>query len=413
MKVLHFADAHIDMANYGRHDANLGLPLRVLDFLKSLDTIVDAAIHEKVDLVLFAGDAYKDRSPAPTFQREWGKRIMRLSRAGIPTLLLVGNHDTSPATGRAFSFQEFETLEVPHVQLIFRPGLLKPDQLEGLPIQIIAIPWINRAAVAAAMLNQGEGEGDANRSLEAVLVEMVNRWLNKLDPTLPTIMLAHGSVEGAIYGGERSVMLGGDFTLPRSLVRDPHLDYTALGHIHKMQNLNEGSHPPVVYPGSIERVDAGEAGDDKFYVIAEVNKGSTQFEFHKLTGIRKFINREVTLDDNSPVTEQLTRALEPQAGLNDAIVRLTAHFSREKQAQIDEQSLREFANDAFEFHFIQRPESDMRIRLPQNMAISSLTPLDLAEMFWKEYHWPEEAYPALRELANQVIAETQEEDESL
>lgn len=413
MKILHFADAHIDMANYGRHDANVGLPLRVLDFLKSLDTIVDAAIQEKVDLVLFAGDAYKDRSPTPTFQREWGRRIMRLSHASIPTLLLVGNHDTSPATGRAFSFQEFETLEVPHVQIICRPGLLKPEHLEGLPVQIIALPWVNRAAVAAAMLNQGEGDGNATRSLEAASIELVSRWLNELDPTLPSILLAHGSVEGAIYGGERSVMLGADFTLPRSLVRDPRLDYTALGHIHKMQNLNEGSHPPVVYPGSIERVDAGEAGDEKFFVIAEVNKGSTRVEFRKLTGIRKFINREVTIDDNAPVTDQLIRALEPQAGLHEAIVRLTAHFSREKQAQIDEQSLREFAAGAFEFHFIPRPESDVRIRLPENIAISSLTPLELAEMFWKEYHWPEEEYPALRELANQVITETQEEGEGL
>lgn len=83
LKILHFADAHIDMANYGRHDAQSGLPVRVMDFLKSLDTIIDAAIAEKVDLVLFAGDAYKDRNPAPTFQREWGRRVMRLSRAEI------------------------------------------------------------------------------------------------------------------------------------------------------------------------------------------------------------------------------------------------------------------------------------------------------------------------------------------
>jgi exonuclease SbcD len=109
MKILHFADAHIDMTNYGRHDPETGLPLRVLDFLKSLDEIVDAAIREKVDLVIFAGDAYKDRSPAPTFQREWGKRIIRLSKAGVRTLLLVGNHDLSPSIGRANAIQEFRT----------------------------------------------------------------------------------------------------------------------------------------------------------------------------------------------------------------------------------------------------------------------------------------------------------------
>lgn len=149
--ILHFADAHIDMANYGRHDPQTGLPLRVIDFLKSLDTIVDAAIAEKVDLVLFAGDAYKDRNPAPTFQREWGRRIMRLSRAGIPTLLLVGNHDLSPALGRAHAIEEFITLEVLHVRVIDKPIFLAPQDLEGLPLQVLALPWISRSGLMARL----------------------------------------------------------------------------------------------------------------------------------------------------------------------------------------------------------------------------------------------------------------------
>ena len=84
MRILHFADAHIDIATYGRHDPDTGLAIRTLDFLKSLDLIIDAAIQERVDLVIFAGDAYKDRTPVPTFQREWGRRMMRLSQAGSP-----------------------------------------------------------------------------------------------------------------------------------------------------------------------------------------------------------------------------------------------------------------------------------------------------------------------------------------
>ena len=43
--ILHFADAHIDMAAHGRHDPDSGLPVRVLDYLRALDTIVDAAIE--------------------------------------------------------------------------------------------------------------------------------------------------------------------------------------------------------------------------------------------------------------------------------------------------------------------------------------------------------------------------------
>ena len=87
----------------------------------------------------------------------------------------------------------------------------------------------------------------------------------------------------------------------RLLVRDPRLDYVALGHIHKPQNLNENAHPPVIYPGSIERVDFGEVDDDKFFVIAHVERGRTKVEWRKLkrcarssTALRRKSQEDVT-----------------------------------------------------------------------------------------------------------------------
>ena len=85
-------------------------------------------------MVIFAGDAYKDRSPAPTFQREWGRRIIRLSQAKIPTLLLVGNHDLSPAIGRAHAIQEFDTLQVPYVRVLSKIQFLGPKELCGISV---------------------------------------------------------------------------------------------------------------------------------------------------------------------------------------------------------------------------------------------------------------------------------------
>ncbi len=407
IKVLHFADAHIDMVNFGRHDPQSGLPARVLDFLKSLDIIVDCAIDEKVDLMIFAGDAYKNRTPAPTFQREWGKRMMRLSKVGIPTLLLIGNHDVSPATGRALSVQEYDTLEVPHIRVISRPCLLTPDDLEGLKLQVIALPWINRQTVAAGILNTETEPGkDPLEHLQETFTQMVQQWLQEVDPSLPVILTAHASVEGATYGGERLVMLGQDFTLPGSLVRDSRIDYTALGHIHKHQDLNPGNHPPVIYPGSIERVDFGEAADKKYFIIATISRGKTEVDWRELKDVRPFYDRRVVVDKPEDITNQLMAHLPAREKLAGAIARLTVEYPRDWEAMLDEASIREYAKDAFEFHFLRRPSSEDRVRLDSSLPISSLGPVELTQKYWESVHTPPEESEILQQLAKEVISET-------
>ncbi|MGD0612966.1 MAG: exonuclease SbcCD subunit D [Anaerolineales bacterium] len=403
MKILHFADAHIDMANYGRHDPQTGLPLRVLDFLKSLDAIVETAIAEKVDLVLFAGDAYRDRTPAPTFQREWGRRIIRLSKAGIPTLLLVGNHDLSPALGRANAIQEFETLEIPHVRVLAQPQFLTADDL-GLPLQVIALPWVSRSGLAASMDMGTADPADVLEVIEQNLSALVSSWLDQADPDLPIILTAHASVQGATYGSERSVMLGADLILPGSLVKDPRLDYVALGHIHKPQDLNPNAHPPVIYPGSIERVDFGEAEDDKYFIVAEVERGRTRVEWRKLDNIRPFFDRRVVLTSTEDVTEALKAALPTPDAMEGAIVRLTVEYVREWDSLIDEAALRNHTAGSFEFHLIKRPRIESRIRLPADQTISSLSPLELLDQYWHASHLEPSELDSLQKLASEIIA---------
>ena len=220
VKILHFSDAHIDMANYGRQDPETGLPMRVIDFLKSLDTIIDTAIEEKVDVVIFAGDAYKDRSPAPTFQREWGRRIIRLANAGIPALLLVGNHDLSPSLSRAHALEEYNTLEVENVIVADRPTFYSPEDLMDVPVQIIAIPWIARSGMIAYLDMEIKDPKDVYAQIEEIITNIVADWLDGADPDLPTILTAHTSIQGAIYGGERTVMLGRDMVLSGGLVKN-------------------------------------------------------------------------------------------------------------------------------------------------------------------------------------------------
>jgi len=404
MRILHFADAHIDMANYGRHDPETGLPLRVLDFLKSLDAIVDAAINERVELVIFAGDAYKDRSPAPTFQREWGRRIIRLSQARIPTLLLVGNHDLSPAVGRAHAIHEFDTLQVPYVRVLSRPEFLRPADLWGLPVQVIAMPWISRSGLMASMGMDAAEPGEVFLNIESRISELVEGWLKEVDPNLPTILTAHASVQGATFGSERMVMLGSDLVLPTSLVKDPRLDYVALGHIHKPQDVNQGAHPPVIYPGSIERVDFGEAADDRFFIVADVTRGKTKVEWRKLSGARRFIDRRTVLSSAERVMETLKDALPVQKDMEGAIVRLVVEYPRELEPLIDDSDLRRYTEKTFEFHLVKRPQIEARVRLPADQTVSSLSPLDLLDLYWRSSHMDPAEMEALRKLASEILS---------
>ncbi|MCX6079976.1 MAG: exonuclease SbcCD subunit D [Chloroflexi bacterium] len=412
MRLLHFADAHIDMANYGRHDPETGLPFRVLDFLKSLDTIVDTAIDEKVDLVIFAGDAYKDRTPAPTFQREWGRRLMRLSAAKIPTILLIGNHDVSPALGRAHALQEFETLQVPYLHVVARPQLLTPAEL-GFPVQVIGLPWVSRSGLMAALETGQTATSEIYAQIEDLLTQLVKGFLAAIDPTLPVILTAHASVQGATFGGERMVMLGTDLVLPGSLVKDDCLDYVALGHIHKPQNLNgpgpdprdqtRDMHPPVIYPGSIERVDFGEAKDDKFFIMAEVQRGSTRVEWRQLKQVRPFLEGRIKLESTENVTEQLISALPPARKIKDAIVRLIVDYPRDYERLINEAEIRAHVAEAFEFQLVKRPQVETRVRLAEGQNIASLSPLELLEKYWQANHTDDAETETLQKLAQQIL----------
>jgi exonuclease SbcD len=390
------------MANYGRHDPETGLPLRVLDFLKSLDTIVDAAISERVDMVIFAGDAYKDRSPAPTFQREWGKRIMRLSQAKIPTLLLVGNHDLSPAVGRAHAIHEFDTLQVPFIRVLQKPQFLSSSELWDLPVQVIAMPWISRSSLMANLEMSAIDPSEVFSNMEARISDLIEGWLSEADNNLPVILTAHASVEGAIFGAERMVMLGSDLVLPTALVKDKRLDYVAMGHIHKPQDVNDGAHPPVIYPGSIERVDFGEAQDDKFFIIAEVTRGATKVEWMQLTGARPFIDCRAVLRSGENVTETLKASLPKPKEMSEAILRLTVEYPREYDTLIDEAALRKYAEEAFEFHLVKRPQVQARTRIAEGQVVSSLSPLDLLAQYFDAAKIKD--VEELQKLAQEIIS---------
>ncbi|HIP72999.1 MAG TPA: exonuclease SbcCD subunit D [Anaerolineae bacterium] len=406
IKLLHFADAHIDIANYGRHDPESALPVRVMDFLGALDQIVDTAVTEKVDLVIFAGDAYKDRNPQPTFQREWGKRIMRLSQAGIPTLLLIGNHDISPAAGRAHTLQEFNTLAVPDIYVADRLKLWAPDEL-GVPVQVIAVPWISRSRFVTREETAGMSTDEVYAFMEEQLQQRVGKLVKKADPDIPLILTAHASVQGAKYGSERAVMLGHEIILSGGMVNDKKLDYVALGHIHKHQLLSgEGIQPPIVYPGSIERIDFGEAHEKKGFVMAKVGQGQTEWEFRELQ-TRRFIDPEPIRPSPETFMEDILGQLPDAESVTDAICRIRLTYPRDLEPLLDEKAIRDHFQAAFDLKIQKHHLTETRSRLGDLVQVESLSPEELLEIYWRDQRLEPEEIEAMQSLAQEILADVE------
>jgi exonuclease SbcD len=403
LRVLHFADAHIDIANFGRHDPETALPVRVMDFLKSLDEIVDTAVAEQVDLVIFAGDAYKDRNPQPTFQREWGKRMMRLSQAGIPTLMLVGNHDVSPASGRANTLQEFSTLDVPRLHVGDGINLVGPETL-GVAAQVITVPWVSRSRLLAREEILGKPLDEVLLLMEEKVSERILQLIDTADPDIPLILTAHASVQGATYGSERAVMLGHELVLSGQIVNDRRLDYVALGHIHKHQALTGvDGQPPIVYPGSIERIDFGEAGERKGFVLAEIRKGHTEWQFVRLD-TRRFLDIVIDTPDADAFMETVMNKLPSVDKVSGAICRVQLSYPRDWEPLVDDKAIEARFEGAFSLHIQKHRHSEKRTRLGDTAALESLSRAQLLEKYWQSIGLEREEAEQMQNLANEILA---------
>ena len=250
MKIIHFADLHLGVENYGHIDPATGLSSRLNDFLAVFDELVDYALEKKVDLVLFCGDAYKSREPTQTQQREFARRISRLATAGIPILLLTGNHDLPNAIGRATATEIFDTLAIKNVYVANKPEIYKIPTASG-DIQIVAIPWLRRSALLASEDTKNFNMEQLNQKMQEAITQIISDKAAALDSSLPAILAAHVSVSSAKAGSESMMSIGQEPIILLSSVALPAFDYVALGHIHKQQVLSEN--PPVVYAGSLER----------------------------------------------------------------------------------------------------------------------------------------------------------------
>lgn len=348
IKFIHLSDIHIGLEIHGKINPVSGRNTRLEDVFGSLDSVFDTAIRESVDLVVIAGDVFHRENPHPTEEIEFAKRIANLVGEGqAKVVIALGNHDYPSSFGRAAAVEIFPALNLSGVLISRKPNILCVITKKGL-VQVACLPWVGRGVLLTKEEYKSLSPEALQLEIEKRLIGIIRGLAEGVDSSSPAIFLGHIALRDAkLSGTEMTTLLTLDPTVPRSELANPAFSYVALGHVHKFQDLNEGHRPPIVYSGSIERIDFTEEKEKKGFIIGELFKGKERwecrFEFRE-TPARRFLTIEAAERDGD-ISETILNEIKKE-NIRDAVIRVRYKVSKPED-EIDEKKIREALSQAY------------------------------------------------------------------
>ncbi len=233
---IHAADLHLDSPFKGLKD----VPPAILKEMKeasfvSFQKIVGEAISRQVDFLLLSGDLYDGEDRNLRTQVRFRDEMIRLEQAGIQVFIIHGNHDHLAG--------KWVTLEMPaNVHVFPAETMSEKIAVRNVTVRIYGCSY----------------------PVQHVKQRIVDTYRKMEDGDYHIAML-HGNMEGQSGHGNYA-----PFSLKDLL--DKEMDYWALGHIHKRQELSLS--PPIVYPGNIQGRHRKESGIKGCYHVHLVGKHS-------------------------------------------------------------------------------------------------------------------------------------------
>jgi exonuclease SbcD len=328
-------------------------------------------------------------------------------------VLLVGNHDMPGALGRATAAEIYEVLRIPGVYVARDVSLITVETRSG-PLQVVAVPWITRSMALVNENLRQLADADLDEAIRSAISYQVRALASRLDRSLPSVLLAHVSLQGADFGLERSLMLGRDVRIGADDLEASAFDFVALGHIHKHQTL--GVRPPVVYAGSPERVDFGEEGEDKGFVLVDIcqegESRRTEWEFVELPARRfETLRIDATGSDPLAIVEREVESLRQR--IRDSVVRAFITVDADQESSVSVGRIRRMIAVCEPFAVAGiRIETEDRRRLRMELELSdALDQTRMLERWIASRGYDAQQTELVRSLGNELIARQRERDD--
>lgn len=298
MRICHLADTHLGFRHLHRVD-DAGRNEREQDVNRAWNAAIDTIVELAPDAVVHAGDLFDSYHPSTAALGVALDGLRRLHEAGIPVVIIAGNHSTPRVAAAEHIFGVLQRFGGVHV--VYRGT------------QVVRIPARDGDATLAVHAIAHDNEPEA--MAEAL------RAARPTDDADFHVLVAHVGLDGLgqVVGAEAgSVTLSGE-----TLADAGDFDYIALGHLHKFAPARENA----AYSGSLERLSWADDAPRKGVVEVDLAAGRMSADYLRLHPVPTRAHVTLLAVDAAQVDDLtaavLARADEAGETLNGAMARLT------------------------------------------------------------------------------------------
>jgi len=260
------SDTHFGLSVHGHENPVTGLHTQTEDIFKAYQESIDYALKNKASLFIHSGDVFDKKVVNQTVVNQFYKQTKQLTDAGIPVVVLQGNHDASQYIQIKNGLDIAGTIGVDNFYVTRGGGIIDLDF-----VQIVTVSYWNGPEEVA---------------------EELNKYAKQVDWTRPAILVVHLQIEYADFPG--AFMADLEFIPLAALTSHP-WSFIQAGHIHKHQKLNV--EPPAYYVGSLTRCNFAEEKDPKGFIAYEIS--GTKLSNIKFIEVdcRKYLTFKGTMSD--------------------------------------------------------------------------------------------------------------------
>jgi DNA repair protein SbcD/Mre11 len=370
MRLIHFSDTHLGYTAYRRFN-EAGYNQRGEDIYNAFTAAIDKILELKPDLVVHTGDLFDSPRPQNRIITKAYKQLLRFKKAGIPLVLISGNHETPKQKGAGSVFSLLDLLEAER-------SILKDAGVELKNGDILGVYNGYQKIVFKDLIIHAVSHCENQEVLDSELAKI------KIQDNKKNIGLFHAGVAGL---KEFRMSDFNEQLIQPEFLKDIKFDYIGLGHLHRMVQVADRAW----FAGSTEHLSFNELKQRKGFLEIELNTLKVTPHYLEVRIMEEFeaydAHQKTAGDIMSKFNEEITNER-----LEDKILRWKiTNIAPETYKALDFTEIRKKLIPALHFELILEKYSD-DLQAVQEATIKGLT--EEFSSFIKE----QELTPEMREF---------------